>query len=394
MFERTLQHAFDEALKQYPVVTLTGPRQSGKTTLVKQSYPERGYYNFENPDVREMVQSDPRQFINNVDLNKGVIFDEIQRYPQLLSYIQTTVDENRIPGAFILAGSHQLPLTQSITQSLAGRTALLELLPLSIAELSNNGVDAMANDYLFKGFFPSIYQHDLDPMMHSRNYIKTYVERDIRQLINIRDLQTFQQFIRLCAGRVGSTINRESLSNDIGMAQNTIKNWLSVLEASYLTFQLHPYFENLGKRLIKAPKLYFCDVGLLSYLLQIQSPDQMQHDKMRGALFENMVVLEILKYHYNNGKDIAIYFYRDSHRHEVDVLVKTRDYLIPIEIKSTSTFNTSLLRNITYFQKLVGKRAPFGYLVYTGEQEFQIGQTHIMNFKNIAKMMQQIEAMG
>src|SRR3990167_3074524 len=343
MYNRSIQDALEDVMRQYPIVTMTGPRQSGKTTLVKTNYPSKPYFSLENPDVCAMISADPRQFLNNINLKKGVILDEVHKYPDLLSYIQGIVDDNRIPGSFILTGSHHLQLTEVVTQSLAGRAALLELLPLSLNEL--NQVYSV-DEYLIQGFFPAIYQHDMDPIVYARNYIKTYLERDVRQLINIQDLHAFQRLLKLAAGCIGSTINRESLSSDIGVSQNTIKKWIETLDISYITFQLKPYFENLGKRIIKAPKLYFTDVGLASYMLEIRSADQMCIDKMRGNLFENMVILEIIKYQYNRGKDLDIYFYRDSHQNEVDVILPNHDKLIPIEIKSTSTFDASFLKNL------------------------------------------------
>lgn len=386
MLERSIQTTIDKVMRQYPVITLSGPRQSGKTTLVKTVYPDTPYYSLENPDVRAMIQADPRQFISSIDLQKGVILDEVQRLPELLSYIQGAVDENRVPGSFLLTGSHHLQLSETISQSLAGRTAILELLPLSLNELNQQ---YSLDDYLLNGFFPGVYQHDMDPVMFARNYIRTYMERDVRQMINIRDLQCFQRFLKLTASRIASTLNRESLGVDVGVTQNTIKHWISVLEASYLVFQLQPYFENFGKRSIKAPKLYFTDVGLASYLLEIRSTDQMNIDKMRGNLFENMVIMEMLKYQYNRGKDADIYFYRDSHQNEVDVIWQHQRKLVPIEIKSTSTFHPSLLKNLQYFQNLVGDRAPMGYLIYSGEMEMQIGNIQLFNFKNTYKIFSQ-----
>ncbi len=387
MFERSIKLELENLMSQYPVVTITGPRQSGKTTLVRDAYPNRPYYNLENPDTLEFILSDPREFFNNLDLRKGVILDEIQRAPELLSYIQVIVDENRVVGSFILTGSHQLLLSEAVSQSLAGRTALLELLPLSINELKHAKISLTTNEYLLNGSFPSIYQHKLDPVTTSRNYIKTYIERDVRQIINIKDLQSFKKFVKLCAGRVGSTINRDSLSCDVGVSQNTIKHWLSLLEASYIIFELQPYFENLGKRVIKAPKLYFLDVGLVSYFLGIRSIEQVSHDRLRGALFENLIVTEILKYKYNRGEDAGIYFFRDSNQNEVDVIMEVHDKLIPIEIKSTSTFHSSLLKNIKYFQKVAGEKSPIGFLIYTGEIEQKIGNIHVVNYKNLHKMM-------
>lgn len=387
MFERSIKIKLENLVKDYPVVTITGPRQSGKTTLVKDTYPNKSYYNLESPDLLELILSDPREFFNNIDLKRGVILDEIQRAPELLSYIQVIVDENRIPGAFLLTGSHQVLLLEAVSQSLAGRCALLELLPLSINELKHAGFNLKTNEYLLNGLFPAIYKHNLDPIDTSRNYMKTYVERDVRQIINIKDLHSFQKFVKLCAGRVGSTVNLESLSSDVGVSQNTIKNWLSLMESSYILFQLQPYFENLGKRLMKAPKIYFLDVGLASYLLGINSTMQISHDRLKGALFENLVITEILKYKYNRGEDSGIYFFRDSNHNEVDIIMTSHDKLIPIEIKSTSTFHNSLLKGIKYFQKSAKSRYSVGFLIYAGEMESKIDNIYIMNYKNLHKMM-------
>jgi uncharacterized protein len=394
MFNRSAQTVFEQLMTEYAVVTVTGPRQSGKTTLVKSCYPNRAYYNLENPDTRAFIEADPNEFINQIDLEQGVILDEIQRSPELLSYIQVKVDEKRITGSFILTGSHQLELSAAISQSLAGRAALMELLPLSINELKDNGIQYSVNEYLLNGFFPAVYQHHLDPITNARNYIKTYVERDIRQIINVKDLHSFQRFIKLCAGRVGSTINYESLANEVGVSQNTIKSWISVLEASYLIYRLQPYFENFGKRVIKSSKLYFTDVGLLSYLLDVQSINQMTHEKLRGEMFENLIVMELLKYQYNRGKDANIYFFRDSNQHEVDIVMQVHDKLIPIEIKSTSRFHPSLLKGVKYFQRLSGERSPIGFLLYAGDHEQRVENIELMNYKNIHKLMRAVDEIG
>lgn len=391
MFRRSLEAALHQSMKQYPVVTITGPRQSGKTTLAKSCCPDKTYYNLENPDIRAVIEADPRQFLSDINLTQGVILDEIQNLPELLSYIQVIVDEHRIPGAFILTGSHQLQLSEAISQSLAGRTALLELLPLSIDELGHNKINYTIDSYLLNGFFPAIYQHHLDPTINARNYIKTYVERDVRQIVNIKDIHSFQKFIKLCAGRVGSIINRENLSNEVGVAQNTIKNWFSILEASYLTYQLQPYFENFNKRIIKSSKLYFLDIGLASYLLDVKSEEQMLREKLRGNLFENMIILELIKHQYNHLNDPNIYFYRDSNGNEVDVLLQHHDKLIPIEIKSTTTFNKALLKGLNFFHDLVNERAPFSFLVYGGTEEHKIGNTYLLNYKHIHRIFELVE---
>lgn len=385
MFKRAIEPALRQQASQYPVVTMTGPRQSGKTTLTKQHFHHRPYYNLENPDTKQLILSDPRRFIDQIDLHTGVIIDEIQHAPALLSYIQTRVDADRVPGSFILTGSHQLQLNAAITQSLAGRTSLLELLPLSIKEIGTHSTYTV-DDYLLNGFYPAIYQHHLDPTLHARNYIKTYVERDVRQLINLRDLNTFQRFLKLCAARISSTLNKENLANETGVSQTTISHWLSILEASYIVFQLPPYFENFGKRITKAPKLYFQDVGLASYLLDIRSTQQMNIDKYRGGLFENMVIGDLLKYRYNQGQDANLYYYRDSNQNEVDLIIKEGNQLIPIEIKSSATFNTSLLKNLKRFREIAGKdRVKKAYLVYAGQDEAELDGIHLINYRQLHK---------
>ena len=386
IIKRTLEAYLDKVMGQFPIVTLTGPRQSGKTTLVKTKYPNKPYFNLEDPDFRQSLMADPRQFL--AAHPKGAILDEIQHFPEFLSYLQQVADNTEDTGLFILTGSHQLLLHESVTQSLAGRSALLDLYPLTLQELSQD--DSLEN-YLFQGFYPAIYSKSVPPTELYRQYIRTYVERDVRQVINIQNLTSFQTCLKLLSGRIGSLLNIESLSNDIGIAHNTVKRWISLLQASYLVYQLQPYYENFGKRLIKSPKLYFSDVGLVSYLLEFDDPTQITHDRLRGALFENFIVMELLKLKVHQGKEARLYYYRDNHGHEIDIIIKHRDYLIPIEIKSTMTFNNALLKQHHFFKKLVKDRMPFGFLVYAGELEQQIGDIHLINFKQIHQIYELIE---
>lgn len=382
IFKREIENEVKSAANDYPVVTIIGPRQSGKTTLVRKAFPKKAYVNLEAPDIREFAAADPRGFLNQ--FNDGVILDEIQRIPQLLSYIQVIVDEHKEHGKFILTGSHQLVLHQAISQSLAGRTAILTLLPMTINELLQAGFNFSLETYLLKGGFPRIYADNLEPVKAYRNYFQTYVERDVRQIINIKDMQMFQRFIKLCAGRVGTVLNKDSLSNDLGVSAHTISQWLSILEASFIIFLLPPYFENFGKRVIKSAKLYFTDVGLATYLLGIENLTQLARDPLRGFLAENLVILELMKTRLNRGLDPQLYYYRDNHQNEVDIIFKTSQYLIPIEIKASQTFNQSFLKNLTFYQKLVGERMQNGYLIYAGEYEQQIGNINILNYKNAA----------
>lgn len=380
IFKREMINEILLAAATYTVVTLVGPRQSGKTTLVRSLFPHKPYVNLEAPDIREFAISDARAFL--AQFPDGVILDEIQHVPQLLSYIQVDVDEHKCFGKFILTGSHQLALYQAISQSLAGRTAILNLLPVTINELSNAGINPSIDEYMFNGFFPRIYADSLAPNKAYKNYYQTYIERDVRQIINVKDLSLFQKFIKLCAGRIGSVLNKEGLSNEVGVAQKTITQWLSILEASFIIFLLPPYFENFGKRVIKSPKLYFTDVGLASYLLGIEDISQLSRDPLRGFLFENMVILELMKKRLNQGLESNLYYYRDNHQHEVDVIYKSGSQLIPIEIKSAQTFTPTFLNSLHYYKKIAGERVGNAYLIYAGEFEQKVGGVQILNFKN------------
>jgi predicted AAA+ superfamily ATPase len=359
------------------VVTITGPRQAGKTTLAKMEFPHYRYCNLENPEMRPLAADDPNAFFNEFPC--PLIIDEIQRVPHLLSYIQTIVDEKEQKGMFILTGSHQLDLNQAISQSLAGRTALLHLLPFSIAELEREEIKLERDEYIYKGFLPRIYKDDLDPTKAYRNYFQTYIERDLKQMINLKNLSQFEVFLKLLAGRTGQVINFNSLSNDVGISSTTLKGWLSILEASFILFRLNPYFENFGKRIIKSPKIYFTEIGLVTYLLGIEDMSQVARDPLIGNLFENLVVIEALKARLNKGLDPNLFFFRDNNRNEVDLIYKKSRELIPIEIKSASTFNKKFLAGIHYFRKVTAK-AGKGYLIYSGELTPAMDDVEVLNF--------------
>lgn len=373
---------------QFPVVTVLGPRQSGKTTLVRQLFKAKPYVSLENPDDRAFAESDPRSFLDNYP--DGVILDEIQRLPILLSYIQGIVDQTKKKGLFILTGSHQHQLHQSISQSLAGRTALLKLLPFCLSELPFNLQNQELDYYLYHGMYPRVYDDTLDPTKFYRSYLQTYVERDVRQMINIKDLATFQLFIKLCASRVGQLVNANSLSHEVGVSAHTITQWLSILEASFIIFRLPPYFENFGKRLIKSEKLYFTDVGLACYCLDIHKPESLARDPLRGSLAENFMIMELIKHRENVGLEPNAYFYRDSNQHEIDLIIKNGHQLIPIEIKSSKTFHPSFLKGLTYLKTIAEGRITQGYLLYAGEQEQYIHKIYVANFHHIKKISEQI----
>lgn len=375
---RAMGQAIVEASRYFPVITLTGPRQSGKSTLFRHLFPHVSYISMEDPDTRLKVQADPRSHLNAY--RKGVIIDEIQRMPELLSYIQTIVDEWP-DSKFYLTGSSQFSLLKNVTQSLAGRTAVFELLPLSLDEIADVTGDSV-DGILYKGFFPAIWSGKNVPRLFYPNYVKTYLERDVRDILAIRNLDTYQRFVRLCAARIGSVFVASELSNELGVSVNTINSWLSVLQASYIVYMLPPFYANTRKRLTKSPKIYFTDCGLAAYLLEIDSPQYLWNDKMRGHLFENMMVMQFLKKRYNEGKDGGLYFYRDSNGNEVDLLVKSGSVYDCYEIKSSATFHPDYTKGLVNFAKafpsIVGKQA----VIYTGETAPAVGNTTLLNYKD------------
>jgi hypothetical protein len=348
MIPRRLQTELLTQLGEFPIVTVLGPRQAGKTTLVRAACPDYRYVSLEDPETRAIAVEDPKGFLQKYD--RQIIFDEIQRAPELLSYLQVRVDQQPGNGQFVLTGSHQLSLRAAVSQSLAGRTGMLHLLPLSIAEMraANLGF-AHFSDYLFHGFLPRIFDQKQRPGTAWAAYYQTYVERDVRQLIQLKDAALFEKFVKLLAGRVGQVINYQSLGNDVGADAKTIKQWLSILEASFLIFRLPPYFENFGKRVIKSPKLYFTDVGLLCHVLGIESAAQAARDPLVGQLFENLMIVEVLKARYNRGAAPNLYFYRDSHGQELDLLLQSGRELQGVEIKSAATYHRSFKKGLLHF---------------------------------------------
>lgn len=353
----------------YPVVTVLGPRQSGKTTLCRMAFPDKPYVNLEQPDVREFAQQDPKAFL--AQYPDGAVLDEIQNVPTLLSWIQVLTDADPRKGRFVLTGSHQLQVSAQVTQSLAGRTAVMELLPLSLSELAkanglSTGEPADVNDLMLQGGYPRIHAQGLPPEVMLSDYFATYVERDVRQLINLRHLREFGQCVRLLAGRTGQLLNQTSLGNEVGVSSNTITHWLSILEASFLVFSLAPWSVNIGKRLVKSPKIYFYDVGLACWLLGIKTVEQLQHHPLRGALFENLVVLEVLKSLRNQGLRDPMYFFRDSNGLEIDLLLEHGDGLQLVEIKASQTVSAPLFKNLRTVSTLLGDRVKSQHLIYGG----------------------------
>ena len=377
LVKRDITKELFQCASEYPVVTVLGPRQSGKTTLVQMTFPDIPYFSLEDPDIRLAAATDPRGFLSQ--LEGGGILDEVQRLPVLLSYIQGIVDKASRRGQFILTGSHQPRLHEAISQSLAGRTAVLTLWPFSIPELHHYKTEWSPFELVVRGSFPRVYQENLNPRRFYNSYIQTYVERDVRALIQLRDLTQFQQFLTLLAGRVGQVLNVASLSSDVGVSSKTIRNWLSVLNASYIVFLLPPFFENIHKRVVKSPKIYFSDTGLVAFLLGIQTEQQALRDPLRGALYENLVITEIIKGSLNRGVRPEVYFFRDSHANEVDLIIRFKGRLFPVEIKSASTFSTDFLKGLLKFHAIVGERLGRGTVLYNGEQEFIIQGIHIFN---------------
>ena len=377
MINRNIEKELDKSTAEYPVVTILGPRQSGKTTLIQMTFPDKPYFSLEDPDVRVAAEADPRGFLGQVE--EGALLDEVQRLPVLLSYIQGIADKARRPGQFILTGSHQPKLHEAISQSLAGRTAMLTLWPFSLSELRHYKSTWEPFELIVRGCFPRLHEDGLEPRRFYNSYLQTYIERDVRALIQLRDLSQFQKFLTLLAGRVGQVVNLASLSNDVGVSSTTIRNWLSVLKASFVVFELPPFFENIGKRVIKSPKIYFTDVGLAAFLLGIHTEEQATRDPLRGNLYENLVISDIIKGALNKGIRPEIYFFRDSHGAEVDLLIREKGELMPVEIKSAQTFSADFLKGLEKFRALGLDRVAAATVLYGGEQQFQIQGVHIYN---------------
>ncbi len=370
MIRRELQSELVEAAGEYPVVSVFGPRQSGKTTLVCSTFPQLPYYSMENPDVRAAARTDPRGFLRT--LNRRAILDEIQRTPELLSYLQEMVDSNKRDTRFVLTGSHQPFLNQSISQSLPGRTSVSTLMPFTRAELTGYPATGTVFDAITKGSFPAVHEESLDVRRFFRSYVQTCVERDVRALVAVHDLDRFQQFLILLAGRVGQLVNLSALSSDVGVASATLRSWLNVLKASYLIVELPPWHANIRKRLVRSSKLYFTDTGLACFLLGIENGEQLKRDRQRGGLFENFIVMDIWKSLLHAGETPTLYFFRDSHGNEVDLLIRRGGRLIPVEIKSAETFSTGFVDGIRRFARLVDEPDMAGHVVYAGETSFTV----------------------
>ena len=383
MIKRKATETILRLCKGFPVVAITGPRQSGKTTLARAVFPEKAYVSLEDPDVRSFAETDPRAFLSRFP--DGVILDEVQRCPDLFSYLQTIVDQDKKMGRFILTGSQQFGLHTKITQSLAGRVGMVQLLPFSYAELADGRrAPADPESAICTGSYPPLYDREVLSSDWYPGYVETYVERDLHQLINVRDLRTFQLFLRMCAARTGQLLNLSSIANDCGITHNTAKAWLSVLEASYILFFLQPHHRNFNKRLTKSPKLYFYDTGLASWLLGIQNKEQVMTHSLRGALFETWVIAELVKGRFNRGLRSNLFFWRDSTGNEVDVLVEQGELLVPIEIKAGRTITADYFTALRKWMALAGRISGAPRVVYGGSNSQQRTDFAIVSWNEVA----------
>ena len=382
MIERNIAKVIKELMLVYPVIALTGPRQSGKTTLLKSMFKDYRYVSLENPDNRLFAERDPNGFLELY--NQKVIFDEVQRVPSLFSYIQALVDESKIMGQFILSGSQNFSLIKSITQSLAGRVALFKLLPFDFEELQSQNL--LPHDYasmIMRGCYPALYDRPIPTTAFYANYIETYVERDLSEILNVKDIRLFRIFLKLCAGRIGQQLNLTNLAKEAGISIPTVKSWLSILESSYIAYQLPPFFNNFNKRLVKSTKLYFYDTGLVSYLLGIKSEKSIQESEFKGALFENMVINEYIKQNYHHNLYHEFYFWRDSNGHEVDLLVSNETAYDIVEIKATKTILPKLFDGLDLLKNIGKEKINRKVLVYGGKESQNRSNYKVWAWNNV-----------
>jgi len=386
MIDRSIAMHIRQLAAQFPVVSVTGPRQSGKTTLVKQLFPHFAYANLEDIELRQLAEQDPKYFLQQFP--GGLIVDEAQYVPALFSYIQLEADRRGRAGEFVLTGSQHFLFMEKITQSLAGRVAIFTLLPFSETELKHTAFQQPTiDDYLLKGMYPRLYEAGIDPAFYYPNYIQSYIERDVRQLINIGDVGAFRTFLELSAGRIGQLYNQTNIGNEADLDHKTVNRWFSMLETSFIAFKLRPYFQNYNKRILKTPKLYFYDTGVVCALLGIRTTEQLKNHPIRGALFENWIVVEMLKKSLNKGIRPNMYYWRDQTGNEIDLLIDEGGSLYPMEIKSGMTYNAQFFKNIRFFNALSGNNPDNSYLLYAGTQHMQTKDGHIRGWAHLPELM-------
>lgn len=377
---RNMQGLLKEASQYFSVLCITGPRQSGKSTILKEMFPQAVKYSLKDVNVREFALNDPIAFLNQT--SEMMFIDEVQKAPELFEYIQGIVDDN--PGRrFLLSGSSNFELMSDLSESLAGRAGVFELMPMSINEIPELSCEKPLDTFLFDGLFPAICAKKNISNLFYPSYVKTYLEKDVRDLLKIKDIMQFLKFMKLCAARVGSVFNVSEVANEVGVDSKTIASWLSILTASYVVYLLPPYYENISKRLVKRPKLYFCDPGLACYLLDIESPNQLARDKMRGNIFENLVVMEAVKHRMNAGKEGGVFFYRDSNGNEVDILMKEEGEITALEVKSSMTYNKEFENTLKKISDWINTPIRRKAVVYVGDFENNAGEIEIINYRNL-----------
>ena len=381
---RKIEETILEASKYFSVIAVSGPRQSGKSTLLTQLFPLYEKYSLKDLNILDYAKNDPIAFLNQTD--EGIFIDEIQRCPQLLDYIQGIVDNNP-KRHFALSGSSNFEVMKNLSESLAGRAGVFELLPMSIQEVTGKVDLDNLNQILYNGLYPSICAKKNIAKFFYPSYVRTYLEKDVRDLLQIKDQIRFTKFLKLCAARIGSLFNASELGAEVGVSSKTISHWLSVLQASYLITLLPPYYENIPKRLVKSPKLYFNDPGLACYLLDIETPQQLDRDKMRGAIFENMIVMEAIKHRYNMGLEGGVFFYRDSNQNEVDLLIKQEGELTAIEVKSSMTYSSSFEKALTQIEGWIKTPISKKTIVYSGDFENTSGNINLINYRHISSIL-------
>ena len=381
---RNIEKTILEASKYFSVIAVSGPRQSGKSTLLSQLFPLYEKYSLKDLNILDYAQNDPISFLNQTD--EGMFIDEIQKYPQLLDYIQGIVDNNP-RRRFILSGSSNFEVMKNLSESLAGRAGVFELLPMTIEEVTGKIDLNNLNQVFYNGFYPAICAGKNIAKYFYPSYVRTYLEKDVREFLQIKDQMLFTKFLKLCAARIGSLFNASELGAEVGVSSKTISHWISILQASYLITLLPPYYENISKRLVKSPKLYFNDPGLACYLLDIETPQQLDRDKMRGAIFENFIVIEAIKHRYNMGLEGGVFFYRDSNQNEVDILIKQEGELTAIEVKSSMTYNSSFEKTLALIESWIKTPVRKKAVVYSGDFENTTGNINLINYRHIASIL-------